>query len=159
MECELCFENFNRVERLPKIIQKCGHTFCKECIQEVVNRQHKCPVCNQALQGDQDLTRNFSFGEMLKNLIIERDAEKQRWIEKLVNQGAQPQPLVGGVGGDGDEQSKQQEINLGPIQTVFTLNLKDSLMAYQEFYDSMQREKRDLRQRVKSKFNIRVMEL
>ena len=48
---------------------------------------------------------------------------------------------------------------MGPIQTVFSLNLKDSLLAYQEFYDSMYKEKRDLRQKVKSKFNVRIMEL
>ena len=32
-------------------------------------------------------------------------------------------------------------------------------MAYQEFYDKMYKEKRDLRQKVKSKFNVRIMEL
>lgn len=42
---------------------------------------------------------------------------------------------------------------------MFSLNLKDSLLAYQEFYDSMYKEKRDLRQKVKSKFNVRMMEL
>ena len=30
-------------------ITKCGHTFCKECIAEVINIKHKCPMCNAAL--------------------------------------------------------------------------------------------------------------
>lgn len=40
---------------------------------------------------------------------------------------------------------EEPQVNLGPIQTVFTLNLKESLMAYQEFYDKMYKEKSDLR--------------
>ena len=68
-----------------------------------------------------DLIRNFNFGELLANLKKERDSEKRRWVDKLVNiGGAKP-------AGDGPQ---EQEINLGPIQTVFSLNLKESLLAY-----------------------------
>ena len=42
---------------------------------------------------------------------------------------------------------------------MFSINLKDSLLAYQEFYDKMQKVKRDLRQKVKSKFNVRMLEI
>ena len=148
-ECIICFQTFN-----DPYITKCGHTFCKDCISESVNRLHKCPVCNQELSAD-DLVRNYNFGELLGNLVRERDNEKQKWIGRLINQGVKPnnpQPV--------DPNAPQEpEINLGPIQTVFSLNLKDSLLAYQEFYDSMYKEKRDLRQKVKSKFGVRMMEL
>ena len=53
---------------------------------------HKCPVCNQALAGDGDLIRNYNFGELLQLLQKERDAEKQKWIESLVNQGVNAKP-------------------------------------------------------------------
>lgn len=33
------------------------------------------------------------------------------------------------------------------------------MLAYQQFYDSMQNEKKELRQKVKSKFSVRMMEL
>lgn len=69
-ECIICFNTFN-----DPYITKCGHTFCKQCISEVVNRQHKCPVCNHELQAG-DLIRNHGFGELLDNLVRERDAEK-----------------------------------------------------------------------------------
>lgn len=42
---------------------------------------------------------------------------------------------------------------------MFSLNLKDSLLAYQEFYDKMHKEKRGLHQAVKSKFNVQILEL
>jgi len=32
-------------------------------------------------------------------------------------------------------------------------------MAYQQFFDQMRKEKSDLRQKVKSKFNVRLMEM
>ena len=32
-------------------------------------------------------------------------------------------------------------------------------MAYQDFYDKMMKEKNELRQKVKSKFSVRMMEL
>jgi len=38
-----------------------------------------------------------------------------------------------------------QDLELGPIQTVFSNNLKDSLVAYQGHYDQMQKEKKDLK--------------
>jgi len=56
-------------------------------------------------------------------------------------------------------QEEAPQINLGPIQTVFSLNLKESLLAYQSFYDAMLQEKKDLRQRVKSKLGARIMEM
>ena len=43
-ECVVCFQTYT-----DPYITKCGHTFCKDCISEVVNRQHKCPVCNHEL--------------------------------------------------------------------------------------------------------------
>jgi hypothetical protein len=43
-------------------------------------------VCNSGCE-EADLIRNYNFGELLENLVKERDAEKQRWIDKLVNQG------------------------------------------------------------------------
>lgn len=43
-ECVVCFNIFN-----DPYITICGHTFCKECISEVVNIQHKCPICNHVL--------------------------------------------------------------------------------------------------------------
>ena len=46
MECELCYEQFNRCERLPKVLQKCGHTFCEVCVSQCIqSNQLNCPYC------------------------------------------------------------------------------------------------------------------
>ena len=64
-------------------ITPCGHTFCKDCIFEVVNRQHRCPVCNQDLQ-EKELVKNLEFGELLNKLVEAREKETQKATENLV---------------------------------------------------------------------------
>jgi hypothetical protein len=41
-DCCICFEPFREPTLTP-----CGHTFCAECIAEIVNRTHNCPVCKR----------------------------------------------------------------------------------------------------------------
>ena len=43
VKCTLCQENEKNA-----IISKCGHTFCRECIDDrLANRNRKCPACSQ----------------------------------------------------------------------------------------------------------------
>lgn len=74
-DCVICFDSFDDPH-----ITKCGHSFCKNCISEVLNRQHRCPVCNEE-QTAADLRRNFTLGELLGSLLREREAEKARYVD------------------------------------------------------------------------------
>ena len=48
-------------------ITKCGHTFCKDCIYEAVNRTHDCPLCNGRIDNVQiETARNFALESVLK---------------------------------------------------------------------------------------------
>ena len=60
MECELCYEEFNRCERLPKVLAKCGHTFCETCVSQIVQQnQLSCPYCRYKIQiGKEDYPPN-----------------------------------------------------------------------------------------------------
>ena len=43
VKCTLCQENEKNA-----IIIKCGHTFCRDCIDDrLSNRNRKCPACSQ----------------------------------------------------------------------------------------------------------------
>ena len=42
---------------------------------------------------------------------------------------------------------------------MFALNLKDSLLAYQGYYDQMRNEKKDLQQKLKGKINAKILAL
>ena len=79
------------------------------------------------------MIKNYNFGELLNNLIAEREREKQKFIDKLVNQ------RVNQDNGQGNE------IDLGPIQNVFSLNLREGLLSYQQYFDAMQTEKKELK--------------
>ncbi|XP_034242629.1 cell wall protein AWA1-like isoform X2 [Thrips palmi] len=41
MECQVCFEKFNAVERRPKVLP-CGHTYCLQCLKELPRQ--RCPT-------------------------------------------------------------------------------------------------------------------
>ena len=43
IQCDECKENFNKHNRVPKILPKCGHTLCLQCIKELKNGV--CPQC------------------------------------------------------------------------------------------------------------------
>ena len=46
MECTNCYEFFNEDKNIPLNLE-CGHTFCKDCIKEILKNCLKleCPIC------------------------------------------------------------------------------------------------------------------
>jgi len=42
------------MERPPKIVLPCGHSFCKECISEWKGKSDTCPVCRASVTADGD---------------------------------------------------------------------------------------------------------
>ena len=64
------------------IISACGHTFCKPCIEECVNRSHECPSCRKALTADQ-LFRNYSLELLINELSAEREKAQKDYFEGL----------------------------------------------------------------------------
>jgi len=50
-------------------ITKCGHNFCKPCIDECLNRRHQCPCCNRKTE-PKDLMKNI-HGDRLIRIILE----------------------------------------------------------------------------------------
>lgn len=43
-ECPICMDSF----RTP-MITACAHAFCNECVERVIQEQHKCPMCRNEL--------------------------------------------------------------------------------------------------------------
>ncbi|XP_026291179.2 uncharacterized protein LOC113215728 [Frankliniella occidentalis] len=57
MECDICHEEFNQVERVPKIAP-CGHTVCLRCLERGARKE--CPTCRRAFDVPPDaLLNNF----------------------------------------------------------------------------------------------------
>lgn len=51
-ECPVCYESLHG--HSPKITA-CGHPFGGECIEKVIETQHKCPMCRAVLESKEDL--------------------------------------------------------------------------------------------------------
>lgn len=43
LKCDNCQEEFNKTTKQAKILPKCGHTLCLECIMNLKNSQ--CALC------------------------------------------------------------------------------------------------------------------
>ena len=61
LECSICLDVFgNSIKhaKAPKIL-KCGHTFCKECLQDLIKRYEEnfflCPKCNTNIIKEKDI--------------------------------------------------------------------------------------------------------
>ncbi|KAJ5628671.1 hypothetical protein N7490_010899 [Penicillium lividum] len=48
--CAICLDNFDQ-----PVITACAHSFCKGCIEEVIERQHKCPLCRADIKDNKTL--------------------------------------------------------------------------------------------------------
>lgn len=42
--CSVCQYEYNEGERLRQL--RCGHAFHKDCVDEWLKKEKKCPVCN-----------------------------------------------------------------------------------------------------------------
>ena len=54
MNCNICFEKYNKSETVPTTCIPCGHTFCKKCIDELKKQEIylNCPSCRQRVTAE-----------------------------------------------------------------------------------------------------------
>ncbi|KAJ5921227.1 hypothetical protein N7466_009553 [Penicillium verhagenii] len=48
--CAICLDNFDQ-----PVITACAHSYCKGCIEQVIERQHKCPLCRADIKDNTNL--------------------------------------------------------------------------------------------------------
>ena len=78
MECSLCYEEFNRSERLPKVLKHCGHTFCDTCIGSMIKYgKLKCPFnCFDLYLGSDDYpVNNYALLQAMDQIDNEREGK------------------------------------------------------------------------------------
>ncbi|OMJ84811.1 hypothetical protein SteCoe_13998 [Stentor coeruleus] len=65
MECSVCFEMYNSSTKQP-IVLECGHTLCKECIQDIMKKMKECPMDRESITKPlNQLKINYSLLEIL----------------------------------------------------------------------------------------------
>ena len=81
MSCTICFLKFlsDDNSRQPLILV-CGHSYCKNCMDEIIIRKRICPTCKTSInfQKSEDIPRNFALIELLKDkTAIKSDSSSQ----------------------------------------------------------------------------------
>jgi hypothetical protein len=70
MECQVCYEHFDSNSFIPKILVKCGHSFCKICLERLMSNKTyvSCPVCreNTKIQKKEPLPTNYSLIQIIE---------------------------------------------------------------------------------------------
>lgn len=87
--CTICYQMYNN-ERSPLILIRCGHTFCKECLDILMNHTKKeiiCPECKQVTSITENPGKSLPKNRGLLNLIIynEEVNKSAKKTEKLLS--------------------------------------------------------------------------
>ncbi|CAL2029462.1 unnamed protein product [Caenorhabditis brenneri] len=63
LECSICFYNFDDFEHLPKLLEKCKHTFCYQCLDDWLNKksQDTCPTCRESINMTEEIPTNVEL--------------------------------------------------------------------------------------------------
>ncbi|OMJ82319.1 hypothetical protein SteCoe_17034 [Stentor coeruleus] len=123
-ECPVCFGTIKDA-----CVTKCGHLFCKDCIDECLNRRHECPNCKHETTIE-EVIRNFSLDTIIKILLQEREKAATEHYESMFNAAKIPEAHT-----------------LNPIETVFHTNMKESFVEFEKYF----RDLKDRTERSKSK--------
>ncbi|CAF4354621.1 unnamed protein product, partial [Adineta steineri] len=79
LQCIICRQPF----REPVTSVKCHHTFCKECIDNWMQRRSLCPVCAiRSFREDYQLNQSHVLRNQLDRLLVRCDACQQINIQR-----------------------------------------------------------------------------
>ena len=134
-ECSICFEEVKEAQ-----LTRCGHMFCRGCLEECLNRRHECPQCKREMTVD-DSFRDFHTEAVHSNSQTELLTElKDEYSKKRFDQ------VLGGA-----LQRADSYEGMNPIETVFQLNLRESLAQFDTYYDELKRKYEQVKQRLRAK--------
>lgn len=84
MSCSICYEAFKNKTNIG-----CGHSFCKECIDQWAQRNNTCPLCREvfcdAPEDDIEDTLD-NFLQVLRNYIFNEQFKQQLHEDFMSNQ-------------------------------------------------------------------------
>lgn len=122
IQCDNCHEEFNKGLRIPKILPKCGHTLCLQCIKKLKNST--CTQCNTKQVIDN--VDNLLLNEKLLNILdlihsppVSNTGGSQKMSHKQMQQ-PQPQPVDYFAGQDGETEEDMNNRAMGTITNQIT---------------------------------------
>lgn len=77
--CAICLDNLEQ-----PVITACAHSYCRGCIEQVIERQHKCPLCRADINENNTLVSPaVELGEDTDTIEADPDSPSSK-IETLV---------------------------------------------------------------------------
>lgn len=76
LTCIVCYEIFNDPVSIP-----CGHTFCRDCIEETIRRSQKCPLCFCPFFNNINFKTNITLKKIIEKLK-EKNIDEAKKNEK-----------------------------------------------------------------------------
>jgi hypothetical protein len=85
MNCEICFEVYDKQEHKPMTIIPCGHTYCLKCLEKIKDTpNYKCKQCNEQISEHKP---SYAIIKILDNLAVDFNSLNLRQsVHDLVNQ-------------------------------------------------------------------------
>lgn len=78
MDCEICLEKYDKVERKPMTIIPCGHTYCLDCLGRLKRQINKCPKCKQPISSKKPSYAVLSILDL--NLVVDMNSDLKQAI-------------------------------------------------------------------------------
>jgi len=172
-QCYVCYQAYNN-ERVPLILPTCGHTYCKECLLLIINREAKeiiCPECKQITNLPENEISNLPKNRSLLNLIIfnehlsynekiKRENEKNREKQKPKDENYENKVQLNKLFGKYDEVLNNLEDTyrsilgehsfLNEISEVLILKEVDDVL--DNFIEVINEHRTNLHKKVKAEF-------
>ena len=89
----------------------------------------------------EDMFRNFALESLLKMIEEKRQQEQNEYFENL-SKVSVPNII----------KSDANDKIMNPLETIFTMNLRDSLISFQKYQSELQSEKDAIMDKIKKKF-------
>jgi len=68
--CKICYFHYNN-DKVPLILPQCGHTFCKECLNIILNdKEITCPECKQTFLLSSNDIKSLPRNRALLDMIV-----------------------------------------------------------------------------------------
>lgn len=87
--CAICLDNLEQ-----PVITACAHAFCRGCIEQVIERQHKCPLCRADIKDNSTLVEpTAGLGENPDTVVADHtnpSSKIEALIKVLTAQGQAP---------------------------------------------------------------------
>lgn len=77
LECSICLQEFTE----PCVLKKCGHTFCRVCIDTAMRSRQACPICGVSIIA-QNLVPNITVFNMIQNRKRKKPSDSNIAIKK-----------------------------------------------------------------------------